>query len=144
MRAGSGQWGPGRTARRPERGSAAVLVVVLFGVLSVGALLLAALGGAIVGQRRVESAADLGALAGASAAQRGEDACAAAAELVARNRAHVIACGIEGDVVSVRVSHPLRPLLGLRFTVSSRSRAGPAEAPPGSLSGSGSGSGSAP
>jgi len=121
--------GPRPTAALADRGSAAVLTVVLVGVLSAGALLLAAFGSAVVGQRRVESAADLGALAGASAAQRGEDACSTVAHVVTRNGAHMVSCSIAGDVVSVRASHPLRPLLGLRFTVSSRARAGPADVP---------------
>jgi secretion/DNA translocation related TadE-like protein len=114
LRCGRGQWG-----------SAAVLMVVLLGVLGAGALLVAAVGGAVVGQRRVESATDLAALAGAAAAERGEDPCAAAEALVVRNGARLTACRLTGDVVSVRAARPVRSLPGLRLTVSSRARAGP-------------------
>ena len=54
-----------------HRGSASVLAVVLLGVLAATALLVAAIGGVVVDQRRVAAAADLGALAAASALQQG-------------------------------------------------------------------------
>jgi secretion/DNA translocation related TadE-like protein len=125
-----GEWrlrgGRRGSARRPDqRGSAAVLMVVLLGVLGAGTLLLGAVGGAVVGQRRVESATDLAALAGAAAAERGEDACAAAQALVVRNGARLTACSLTGEVVSVRAARPVRSLPGFRLTVSSRARAGP-------------------
>ncbi|MDX6300752.1 MAG: hypothetical protein QOF53_1966 [Nocardioidaceae bacterium] len=120
-----------RWRRAGQEGSAAVLMVVLLGVLGAGALLVAAVGGAVVGQRRVESATDLAALAGAAAAERGQDACAAAEALLVRNRARLTACSLAGEVVSVRAARPLRSLPGLRFTVSSRARAGPACGPAG-------------
>jgi secretion/DNA translocation related TadE-like protein len=111
--------------RAAQRGSAAVTMVVLLGVLGAGALLVSAVGGAVVGQRRVESATDLAALAGAAAAERGEDACAAAEAIVVRNGARLTACRVTGEIVSVRATRPLRSLPGLRLTVSSRARAGP-------------------
>ena len=115
--------------RRTERGSAAVLAVVILGVLTTVGVLLSVVGGAVVAQRRVESAADLGALAGASAAQRGDDACAAARSVAAANQARVTACsvgGATGDEVTVRTERRTQGLLGLSFRVSSRARAGPA------------------
>jgi len=114
-----------RRSRVGQQGSAAVLTVVLLGVLGAGALLLAAVGGAVVAQRRVESAADLAALAGAAAAERGEGGCAAAQRLVARGGARLASCSLDGDVLSLRAARPLRSLPGLRFTVSSQARAGP-------------------
>jgi secretion/DNA translocation related TadE-like protein len=111
--------------RRSERGSAAVLATVLVGVLAVVAVLLAVVGGAVADQRRVESAADLGALAGAAAVQRGQDGCSAAARIVTRNRARLTACSVAGQVVAVRVVRGTRRVVGHRFTVSSRARAGP-------------------
>jgi secretion/DNA translocation related TadE-like protein len=103
-----------------------VLAVVLVGVLAVAALLVALVGGAVTDQRRVESAADLGALAGASAAQRGRDGCAAAVAMVARNEARLTSCSATGGTVTVRAARGTRLLLGLRFTLTSRARAGPA------------------
>jgi secretion/DNA translocation related TadE-like protein len=115
---------------RSELGSAAVLGTVLVGALATVAVLVAALGGAVADQRRVESAADLGALAGASAAQRGDDPCAAAGSTVARNRARLTACRVAGEVVTLRAARSSRPVLGLRFTLTSTARAGPAGSAP--------------
>jgi secretion/DNA translocation related TadE-like protein len=108
-----------------ERGSAAVLAVVLIGVLVTVAVLLAAVGGAVVDQRRVGAAADLGALAGASAAQRGDDPCTAARAVVRDNHARLAACAVAGEVVTVHTDRRTRPVLGLRVTVASQARAGP-------------------
>lgn len=115
-----------RAAVTGARGSAAVLATVLIGLLATVSVLVAVVGGAITDQRRVESAVDLGALAGASAAQRGEDGCTAAGAMVGQNRARVIACSETAGIVTVRAARGTRPVLGLRFTVTSRARAGPA------------------
>ncbi|HYO39040.1 MAG TPA: Rv3654c family TadE-like protein [Nocardioidaceae bacterium] len=115
----------GQRGRRGQRGSAAVLATVLLGVLACSAVLVAAFGGAVVAQRRVEAAADLGALAGASAALRGEPGCTAAASIASANDARVLACTVSGEIVELRVVRETRRVLGLRFTVTSRARAGP-------------------
>ena len=114
---------PGRGV--DERGSAAVIVTALAGVLVTAAALLAVVGGAVVDQRRVESAVDLGALAGAAAVQRGQDGCAAARSVVARNRAQLTTCSVAGDVIWVSAARHPRTVLGIRLTVTSRARAGP-------------------
>jgi secretion/DNA translocation related TadE-like protein len=75
-----------------EAGSAAALATALAGVLAIVTMLVTVVAGAVTDQRRLEAAADLGALAGASAAQRGEDACAAAGSVTDRNGGHVTAC----------------------------------------------------
>lgn len=106
-----------------------MLATVLVGALAMVTLMVAVVGGAVADQRRVESAADLGALAGASAAQRGQDGCAAARSVVARNRSRLVACAVAGDVVTVRAARATRPLLGLRFTLTSTARGGPVLAP---------------
>jgi len=117
-----------RGERAGQRGTSTVLATVLVGVLAVVATLVAWVGGAVTDQRRVESAADLGALAGASAARRGEDGCTAAGAMVARNRARMVWCSGTGSTVTVQAARGTRPVLGLRFTVTSRARAGPADA----------------
>jgi secretion/DNA translocation related TadE-like protein len=109
-----------------ERGSATVLAAALMVALMACAMLVTVVGAAVTDKRRVESAADLGALAGASAAQRGEDACAAARSVVSRNGAQLAGCTATGGVVTVGTSRATRPVLGLRFTLTSRARAGPA------------------
>ena len=111
-----------------ERGSAAVLATVLVGVLAAVTALAAVVGGAVTDQRRLEAAVDLGALAGASAAQRGTDACAAAGSVTARNGARVTTCSVDGAVVTLRAGRLTQRVLGLRFTLTATARAGPASA----------------
>jgi secretion/DNA translocation related TadE-like protein len=106
-----------------------VLATLVVGVLAFVALLTAVVGGAVADKRRVEAAADLGALAGASAVQRGDDGCGAAAAVVTRNRSRLVGCSVAGGlVVSVRTARDTRRVLGLRLTLTSRARAGPVDA----------------
>lgn len=116
-----------------ERGSATVLGTVLIGVLAVVTVMVAVVGGAVTDQRRLEAAVDLGALAGASATQRGADACAAAGEVTAGNGARVTACSVVGDVVTVRAGWVTERVLGLRLTLTATARAGPESALTGSV-----------
>ena len=88
--------------RRGDDGLAAPLVVVLAGVLVVVTVLGAALGRLLVDQRRASAAADLAALAGASAVQHGADGCQAAAEVAAANGAALGACVVLGQRVRVQ------------------------------------------
>ena len=111
-----------------ERGSATVLATVLVAVLAVVMVMVGVVGGAVTDQRRLEAAVDLGALAGASAAQRGEDACAAAGSVTARNGARVTACSVAGDVVTLRAGRGTELVLGLRLTLTATARGGPASA----------------
>jgi secretion/DNA translocation related TadE-like protein len=115
-------------ANRRQDGSASVLATVVVGVLAFAALLTAVVGGAVADKRRVEVAADLGALAGASAVQRGDDGCGAAAAIVTRNRSRLVGCSVAGPVISVRTARDTRRVLGLRLTLTSRARAGPVSA----------------
>jgi len=114
-----------RLGRRGQGGGAAVLAVGLTGVLVTAALLVAALGGVIADQRRVEAAADLAALAGAGAAQAGREGCAAAQRTAARNGGQVRRCAVDGQVVTVEVGRDSRLMWGRRFTLVGRARAGP-------------------
>ena len=116
---------------RGQRGSATVLALGLVGVLAFATVLVAAFGGVVVDQRRVASAADLAALAGAGALQDGADPCAAARSSADRNGARLGWCSVDGEVVTVRVLREAGPVLGRTLEVSSRSRAGPVSAGPG-------------
>lgn len=116
-------------AAADQRGSASVLAVVLVGALSVAAVLVAAVGAVVADQRRVASAADLAALAGAAAVQSGGDGCASAAAVARRNAARLASCAVVGSAVTVRTSRETRPLLGTRLTVRSAARAGPVDSP---------------
>lgn len=84
----------------PERGSGAVLALGAIGVLV--AVLAAALllGGVVAARHRAESAADLAALAGAVALQRGGDPCGEAARVGAANGA-TVRCTVDGADVLV-------------------------------------------
>ncbi|TIC78576.1 Rv3654c family TadE-like protein [Nocardioides sp. GY 10127] len=122
----AGQPDAGRTGHgRGDRGAAAVVAVALVGVLAVVGYGLALVAGVVVAQRRVETAADLGALAGAGALAQGAAGCAAAGPVVARNGAEVASCTEEGrDVLLVASGRAPGPL-GRWVTLTARARAGP-------------------
>jgi secretion/DNA translocation related TadE-like protein len=110
---------------RPERGTVALAVTVV-GVLAFVAVLVAAVGGAVADQRRVESAADLAALAAAGALQAGADPCAEARGTARRNGATVVSCRVTGgDQVVLRAERRTRPVLGRSLALTARARAGP-------------------
>ena len=111
--------------RASQRGSATVLALTVIGALSLAGLLLASVAGVLVAQRRVEAAADLAALAGASALQRGGDGCAAASEVARRNGAENVACRAVGTELRVTVGVETTALPGRSVTVSGQARAGP-------------------
>jgi secretion/DNA translocation related TadE-like protein len=124
----TGAWKRPRRIRRratDQRGSAAVLVVGLTGVLVTVTLLVAAVGGVVADQRRVEAAADLAALAGAGAVQAGRDGCVAARETAGRNGGALRTCALDGDVVTVEVGRDSQVALGRRLALVGRARAGP-------------------
>ncbi|HET7388394.1 MAG TPA: Rv3654c family TadE-like protein [Nocardioidaceae bacterium] len=111
---------------RSETGSATMLALTFLVVLATVAAGVAVLGGLLVGQRRVESAADLAALAGARALQRGQDGCAAAARTARANGARQLHCTVSGPVLTVDVGDDLTGLVGRTVSVRARARAGPA------------------
>lgn len=108
-----------------ERGSATVLAVPLLGLLTVLAVLLAFVGGAVTTRRKAAAAADLAALAGASALQQGGDACADAGTVARLNETRLASCEVDGAEVRVVVRAETAALLGKVVTVTARSRAGP-------------------
>jgi len=80
-----------------------------------------------LGARHVAAAAaDLGALAGAGAGQRGGDPCRVAAAVVDRNDARLVDCRVQGADVLVTTAVTTDPLLGLRWQPTGTARAGPA------------------
>ena len=118
------------TSSRPrdERGSATTMGMPFLGILVLATVLLSFQGGVVVAQRKVQAAADLAALAGASAAQRGTDACAAASEVAARNAARLSSCRLDGPggrEVLVSVERVGPSLLGRTVTVHGWARGGP-------------------
>ncbi|MCM0622657.1 Rv3654c family TadE-like protein, partial [Nocardioides bruguierae] len=80
---------------------------------------------AAVAQRRAQTAADLGALAGARAHADGGDGCAAAAGVVAANGSTVETCSLLGPDLLLDVSGSVGDLLGGLVEVHAQARAGP-------------------
>lgn len=111
-----------------ERGSGAVWVAALAGVLAVVGAATVLVGAAAVARHRAASAADLAALAAARSAVIGDpEACAVARRIAVGNGARVTDCRVgAGAVVEVIVAVPVRlGGLGTR-QATARARAGPA------------------
>lgn len=109
-----------------ERGAATLLAVACLGVLVLVGAALGVVAAMVHAHREAQSAADLAALAAASALAQGRDGCSAARHIAAANRARLDGCQIEGRevIVEVTVTGPrwLRQTEDLR----ARARAGPA------------------
>jgi secretion/DNA translocation related TadE-like protein len=88
-------------SRRDEGGAATIVVVAMAGVLMFVMVGLGAAGGLVVAQRRAQAAADLTALAGATATG---DACVEAGRVAAANQAALDQCRPDGEELSVVVS----------------------------------------
>jgi len=113
--------------RRPgrERGSAVPFAVACLGLLVLVGGALAVTGAMVVDHRTAQAAADLAALAGASASARGEDGCAAAGRVAARNGASLSSCRLAGSDVLVRVVVMGPRWLGASGDLAAEARAGP-------------------
>lgn len=112
-----------------ERGAATVLVVAFLGLLLLVGAALGVVSAMVRAHRSAQAAADLAALAGASALAHGEDGCAAATEVAGANDAVLVTCVPDGlEVrVSVRVAGP--HWLGQSADLTAEARAGPARTP---------------
>lgn len=87
-----------------ERGAGAVLMLAVLAVVCLAAIVGYAKAQLVVAQRHAAGAADLAALAGASASV---DRCARAAAVAGANDAYLTGCAIEGGDVVVDVSRPM-------------------------------------
>jgi secretion/DNA translocation related TadE-like protein len=108
-----------------QRGVATVIGLCMASVLMTIGLAAAWVGGTVVQHRAAQSAADLSALAGARAVQRGESGCAAAAAIAVANAATLSRCDVIGDHVWVDVEVPGPALLGKVPRLGGRAHAGP-------------------
>jgi secretion/DNA translocation related TadE-like protein len=115
---------------RGDRGAASLLVVAMVGVLLLVGCALGVVAAVLVDHRRAAAAADLAALAGAAALQRGDDGCSVAATLAGANGARLLTCAVEGADVLVTVEVAGPRWLGQRADLVGRARAGPAVVPP--------------
>jgi secretion/DNA translocation related TadE-like protein len=104
----SARRGPGSGRRDSERGAGTVLILGIIAAVLLLALGIAALGAAQNARGAAQAAADLGALAGATALRDGFDPCGTAGAAVARNGAEVASCEVLGGGV-VRVAATRAP-----------------------------------
>ncbi|RSN01123.1 pilus assembly protein TadE [Nonomuraea sp. WAC 01424] len=115
-----------------ERGSASLWGVALMGLLLAIATGLAIVGAVRVARHRVNSAADLSALAAAKLAILDpEGACDRASTLAGKNGVRLVACEITGAVADVRTSLSITLPIAGAHTLLGRARAGPAMLSPG-------------
>lgn len=112
------------SGRRDERGAATVVAIGLLGLLVLVAGTCAGVTALVLSHRRAQVAADLAALAGAAALQRGADPCAAAATIAQRQDARVSQCLVDGPDVVVVTGVRVLPALG-GTELPARARAGP-------------------
>ena len=114
------------TVPRSQAGAATLLAVAMAGVLMMLGAALAVVGAMVVAHREAQASADLAALAGATAAARGGDACQAARDVARLNEGNVVACSVAGGSVTVEVRVPGPHWLGQQADLDARARAGPA------------------
>ncbi|WP_277066369.1 Rv3654c family TadE-like protein [Propionibacterium acidifaciens] len=112
-----------------ERGSGTALSASIIVVLCVTAFWVLVLSGWIASDQRARQAADLAALAGAHAHEKGASACDAAREYAQRNGGELADCDVSAGggeyIVHVEVSVELRPALaGAPSRVNERAHAG--------------------
>ncbi|HET7350583.1 MAG TPA: Rv3654c family TadE-like protein [Marmoricola sp.] len=113
------------TADRDERGAGTVLGLTMAAVVLFVALAVAGATAVVTTHRVAQSAADLAALAGATALQQGDDACGQAGEVARANRATLRSCAVDGWTVTVSVTASGATVLGRRVEQAARGRAGP-------------------
>ncbi len=106
---------------RDDSGAGTVLALAMVAVVLLLMAWLGLLAGAQEGRGRAQTAADLGAIAGAQGALMGEDGCRVAEETVRRNGAVPTGCDVLGWGI-VRVSSSVRAVVG---TATAEARAGP-------------------
>jgi secretion/DNA translocation related TadE-like protein len=127
-------WAEPIDGRRPRRGdldhgSATVYASFALVALTSLAVIVSGFTAIAAAKHRAAGAADLAALAGAQALQRGADPCTSAAELATRNGALLVDCSVAGRVVTVIARTDGPHVLGRAWTFESAARAGPATLP---------------
>jgi secretion/DNA translocation related TadE-like protein len=119
---------------RDASGVASVLVVALTGLLVLLGLTAAFLVATVAAHRRVQAAADLAALAGATTAQPGgggaasslpSDPCAVAAQIAVANGARLTSCRVEVSDVLVTAALDGPRFAGHSWALTAQARAGP-------------------
>lgn len=111
---------------RSEAGFGTLFAVAMTGLLALVTATCVGVVGIVSTHRMAQAAADLAALAGASTAQQGGDACARAAAIARSNQARLTSCQVRGSNVRVKVLARSPKFLGVRHDVPARAHAGPA------------------
>ncbi len=111
---------------RDEGGAATLLVVTCLALLLMVGASTAVVAAVFRAHRSAQSAADLAALAGATARQRDGDACSVASRIAVANLAELVECRLEGEDVVVRVVLSGPRWLGQDTDLVGEARAGPA------------------
>jgi secretion/DNA translocation related TadE-like protein len=107
-------------------GAATLLALAMAGVLLLVGASLGVVGAMVVDHRRAQAAADLAALAGATATARGDQGCGAAGVVAGLNDAELLDCVVDGATVTVRVEVSGPRWLGQQADLEASARAGPA------------------
>ncbi|MFE7504981.1 Rv3654c family TadE-like protein [Promicromonospora sp. NPDC057488] len=111
-----------------ESGAGTVLVLGIVAAILLLAVGIAALGAAQNARGAVQAAADLGALAGATALRDGFDPCGTAGAAVTRNGAELSSCEVrDGGVVRVAATRAAVGPAGVLGSARATARAGPRE-----------------
>jgi secretion/DNA translocation related TadE-like protein len=111
--------------RRDERGSASLFAIACLAVLLLLGAALGVVAAMVRAHRSAQSAADLAALAAASAVGSGRDPCATATGTASANDARLTSCTVLGREVTVRVRVDGPHWLGQTADLSAEARAGP-------------------
>jgi len=114
-----------RPQRAEDRGAASLLVATCVALLLTMGAALGVVAALVRSHRSAQSAADLAALAGATARHKGEDACSVAAALARANAAVLVTCAVLGDDVLVDVEVTGPRWLGQTADLTAQARAGP-------------------
>lgn len=110
---------------RSERGTASLFVVGLTGVLLLIGMAAAFVVATAAAHRRAQGAADLAALAAATALQEGADPCGTAGRFAGTNGARLTGCRVLGEDVTVQVAVAGPRFLDHGWEPVGRARAGP-------------------
>jgi secretion/DNA translocation related TadE-like protein len=115
-----------RPGAGPDRGSVSLFVVACVGLLLLVGAALGVVAALVRAHRQAQAAADLAALAVASAASRGADPCAAGAAIAEANGGRLASCVVAGRTGTVRVVVTGPRWLGQLADLEAGARAGPA------------------
>ena len=114
-----------RPDTRGARGSASLFAVSCLTVLLLLGAALGVVAALVHAHRAAQSAADLAALAAATAIGRDTDPCAAGAATATANGARLVGCSVVGEEATVRVQVTGPHWLGQTADLSAAARAGP-------------------